>query len=89
MSEPDPESPEALEEYFAVLKSTFLTEGWIVFQKELLEEAKNLDSVQTCKDSTELHFRRGQLSILGNILNLEENLQKSQDHLEETYYEGT
>jgi len=60
------------EEYFDKLKGTFATEGWQVFLAELTNNSTYINSVESTEDSEDLWFRKGQLAVISNILNLEQ-----------------
>jgi len=61
----------------------FRTEGW----KNLLEDLKNngfqVNNLDACKDLKDLHFRKGQLSIISSLLNLEEGLKTAKEQVEQ------
>ena len=60
-----------LEIYFRQMKGLFRTEGWQTLIKDLKEQVPLIDSIENTKDNNDLYFRKGQLNILGVILNLE------------------
>lgn len=60
-----------LEIYFRQMKELFRTEGWQTLIKDLKEQVPLIDSLENTKDTNDLYFRKGQLNILGVILNLE------------------
>tara|TARA_B110000091_G_scaffold211629_1_gene256636 strand:+ start:295 stop:540 length:246 start_codon:yes stop_codon:yes gene_type:complete len=60
-----------LEIYFRQMKELFRTEGWQTLIKDLKEQVPLIDSIENTKDTNDLYFRKGQLNILGVILNLE------------------
>ncbi len=62
------------EEYFGSLKMMFSTEGWGVLLGELKNNAGVINDIQAASDENDLHFRKGQLAILGYLLNLEETI---------------
>ena len=45
------------------------------FLNDLRGSVPNVNSVEVTKDLTDLFFRKGQLAIMGNILNLEAQLE--------------
>lgn len=57
-----------LADYFEALFAMYPTEGW----RKILEDMGRLHAVyndlRTCETDTELHFRRGQLDIIDQIL---------------------
>tara|TARA_R110002095_G_scaffold204157_1_gene186701 strand:- start:157 stop:402 length:246 start_codon:yes stop_codon:yes gene_type:complete len=60
-----------LEIYFRQMKELFRMEGWQTLIKDLKEQVPLIDSIENTKDNNDLYFRKGQLNILGVILNLE------------------
>jgi len=61
-----------LELYFRHMNALFRTEGWKTFITDLKTNSENIDSIESAKDNNDLYFRKGQLNIIGAILNLEE-----------------
>jgi hypothetical protein len=81
-----------LETYFEQMNALFRTEGWKALIKDLSINVPIINSVESTKDEKELYFRKGQLNILGTILNLEETTrigqeesQRTEDPLMDTY----
>tara|TARA_B110000285_G_scaffold153336_1_gene171164 strand:- start:246 stop:515 length:270 start_codon:yes stop_codon:yes gene_type:complete len=81
-----------LEAYFEQMNALFRTEGWKALIKDLSLNVPIINSVESTKDDKELYFRKGQLNILGTILNLEETTrigqeesQRTEDPLMDTY----
>ncbi len=72
-----------LEKYYRSFEDMFRSDGW----KNLLEDLKgsgfNLNSVEACKDEQDLYFRKGQLAIIANLLNLETQIQTAKEQYEE------
>lgn len=66
------------ETYFAELKLMFKTPGWSIFLAELEDNARNINSVEDTHTSDDLFFRKGQLAVLGNILNTESILLRAE-----------
>ena len=62
------------EEYFGALKEMFLTKGWEIFIAEMVANAININSVEETNTEHDLFFRKGQLAVLGNILNTESTI---------------
>ena len=66
----------------------FRTEGW----KNLLEDLKNngfqINNLDACKDLKDLHFRKGQLSIITSLLNLEESIKTAKEQAEQEEVEA-
>ena len=61
----------------------FRTKGW----KNLLEDLRNngfqINNLDACKDLKDLHFRKGQLSIITSLLNLEESIKTAKEQAEQ------
>ena len=75
-----------LEVYFRDMNDLFRTKGWQTLIKDLTDSLPIINSVENTKDDKDLYFRKGQLNILGSILNLEETTRVGQEEsLEESY----
>lgn len=61
-----------LDEYYSNYFELFRTKGWTQLVQEFKTNVDLVNSVETTKDSNDLYFRKGQLSVLATILNLEE-----------------
>jgi hypothetical protein len=72
-----------LEEYYNGYREMFMTAGWKILQEDLLANAKIIDSIQACKDSADMSFRKGQLAILSNLVNLEEQIKAAEEQANE------
>jgi len=72
------------EDYFDHLRTMFSTKGWQVFLTELADNAAYINSVEDTSDLTDLWFRKGQLAIISNVLNLEETTKFSESELDES-----
>ena len=68
-----------LETYFEHMNALFRTEGWKALIKDLSLNVPLINSVESTKDDKDLYFRKGQLNILGTILNLEETTRIGQE----------
>jgi hypothetical protein len=78
-----------LELYYRNMRDLFRSEGW----KQLLEDLKSnaimINSVEVTKDLEDLHFRKGQLSVIANLLNLEAQIDTAeQQQLEDAEEEA-
>ena len=60
-----------LEIYYRNMRDLFRSEGWKQLLEDLNSNAVMINSVEVTKDLEDLHFRKGQLSVIANILNLE------------------
>jgi len=63
-----------LELYYRNMRDMFRSEGWKQLLEDLNSNAVLINSVELTKDVEDLHFRKGQLSIIANLLNLEAQL---------------
>lgn len=63
------------EDYFGHLTDMFRSEGWKILMDELTSEVDNLTHVESIKDEQELYFRKGQLLVMKNMLNLESTME--------------
>jgi len=62
------------EAYYNTMMDLFGSEGWKILLKDLEVNGHNINSVEATKDSNDLYFRKGQLTILANLLGLESQL---------------
>ena len=68
-----------LELYYRNASDMFVTEGWKTLMSDLTANANNINSVEHTKDGEDLHFRKGQLSVLGSLLTLETQLKEAEE----------
>ena len=68
-----------LELYYRNASDMFMTEGWKQLISDLTANANNINSVEYTKDGEDLHFRKGQLSVLGSIITLENQLREAEE----------
>ena len=73
-----------LELYFRDMAALFRTDGWKSLIKDLSFSLTNIDSVEAAKDEKDLYFRKGQLNIIGTLLNLEETTRIGQEESQRT-----
>jgi hypothetical protein len=66
------------EEYFGNLKLMFQSEGWKLLIRDLQDNAAYINSVENTSDVNDLFFRKGQLAVLANLLNLEDVIQRAE-----------
>tara|TARA_R100000935_G_C2819172_1_gene158843 strand:- start:1127 stop:1396 length:270 start_codon:yes stop_codon:yes gene_type:complete len=71
-----------LEIYFKDMQELFRMEGWHTLIKDLNLNLPLINSVESTKDDKDLYFRKGQLNILGTILNLEETTRLGQEEFQ-------
>lgn len=67
------------EDYFGHLTDMFRSEGWKILMDELTSEVDNLTHVESIKDEQELYFRKGQLLVMKNMLNLESTMEATRE----------
>jgi len=63
------------EKYYNAMKDLFLSDGWSYLMKDLTANAHHINSVEIVKDKEDLFQRKGQLLVLANLLNLENQLE--------------
>jgi|TARA_R110001606_G_C14987896_1_gene605355 hypothetical protein len=72
-----------LELYYRNFKRMFASDGWKQLLEDLVNSALHIGSVELTKDGNDLHFRKGQLAIIANLLNLEAQIDTAeQDAIE-------
>jgi len=71
-----------LELYFRHMNELFRTEGWRLLLEDMRLNLPIINSVENTKDATDLSFRKGQLNIIGTLLNLEESTRVGQESSE-------
>jgi hypothetical protein len=69
----DPE----LEKYYNSLIDIFQTEGWKSLLEDFTSSETSLRDLVTCKTEKELHYRQGQLDIIGKLLSFEDGIKNS------------
>ncbi len=70
-----------LEKYYEDMLSMFRTSGWKTLSEDLLTNSKGINSIESTKDDKDLFFRKGQLYVIGSLLNLEEQVRDAYDNL--------
>ena len=68
-----------LELYYRNIRDMFGTDGWKQLMEDLKSNAMVINSVEAAKDNEDLHFRKGQLSIIANLLNLEAQIDAAEE----------
>ena len=66
-----------LEEYFNNFFDLFRSEGWKQFIKDLKENGEVINNIELAKDEQDLFFKKGQLNVIGTILNLQTSINNS------------
>ena len=72
-----------LEKYYRSFEEMFRSDGWKNLMEDIKGSADNVNSVEACKDDKDLYFRKGQLYVIGTLLNLEEHVRDAYDRLGE------
>lgn len=75
-----------LEQYYNTYFDLFNTDGWKQLKQDFANNAVTINSVEATKDVEDLNFRKGQLSVIAHVLNMEalmeqahEDAQKSEE----------
>tara|TARA_Y100000004_G_scaffold89400_1_gene100297 strand:- start:2318 stop:2584 length:267 start_codon:yes stop_codon:yes gene_type:complete len=68
-----------LEKYYRSFEDMFRSDGWKNLMEDLKGNAFNINSVEACKDEQDLYFRKGQLTIMANLLNLEAQIETAKE----------
>jgi len=71
------------EKYFRDLNEMFRSEGWKILLGDIQASAANVNSIESTKDEQDLFFRKGQLAVMANILNLESQVAAAQQQAQE------
>ena len=71
------------ETYFRNLNEMFRSEGWKIFLDDIRQGVASINSVELTKDEQDLFFRKGQLAVMANILNVEAQVAAAQAEAEE------
>lgn len=70
------------EKYFRDLNDMFRSEGWKILLADIQASAQSVNSVEGTRDEQDLFFRKGQLAVMNNILNLETQVAAAQEQAE-------
>jgi hypothetical protein len=71
------------EKYFRDLNDMFRSDGWKILLGDIQASATNVNSVEGTKDEQDLFFRKGQLAVMANILNLEAQVAAAQEQAQD------
>ena len=71
------------EKYFRDLNDMFRSEGWKILLGDIQASAIGVNSIENTKDEQDLYYRKGQLAVMNNILNLETQVSAAQEQAEE------
>lgn len=72
-----------LEKYYRSFEEMFRSDGWKNLMEDIKGSADNVNSVEACKDDKDLYFRKGQLVVMANMLNLESQIETAKQQQEE------
>lgn len=64
-----------LEKYYRSFEDMFRSDGWKNLMQDFKGSAETVNSVEACKDDKDLYFRKGQLVVMANMLNLEAQIE--------------
>ncbi len=68
-----------LELYYRNIRDMFGTPGWKQLMEDLISNAVVINSVEAAKDNEDLYFRKGQLAVIANLLNLEAQIDAAEE----------
>ena len=68
-----------LELYYRNIRDMFATTGWKQLMEDLNSNAMVINSVEAAKDNEDLYFRKGQLAVIANLLNLEAQIDAAEE----------
>jgi hypothetical protein len=66
------------------MKAMFNTSGWEIFIAELNDNADLIGDIQDIATGNDLFYRKGQLSSIGRILNLQETIKRTEEESNES-----
>ena len=72
-----------LEKYYRSFEEMFRTDGWKNLMQDFKGSAEQVNSVEACKDDKDLNFRKGQLVVMANMLNLEAQIETAKEQQDE------
>jgi len=70
------------EKYFRDLNDMFRSDGWKILTKDLEQSILGVNSIEHTKDEQDLYFRKGQLVVMNNIINLETQVAHAREQAE-------
>ena len=76
-----------LENYYNTYRELFSNSGWKLLLEDLMQNANVINSVEACKGGDDLQFRKGQLAIIANLVNLETQIKAAESQAEEAALE--
>ena len=72
-----------LEKYYRSFEEMFRLDGWKNLLEDIKGSAEQVNSVEACKDDKDLYFRKGQLVVMANMLNLESQIETAKQQAQE------
>ena len=72
-----------LEKYYRSFEEMFRSDGWKNLLQDFKGSAEQVNSVEACKDDKDLYFRKGQLVVMANMLNLEAQIETAKQEQDE------
>ena len=72
-----------LKKYYENMYTLFRNEGWKSLLADLQANSVHINSVEQTTDENNLHFRKGQLSIIGSLLTLEQQIRAAEEQAQE------
>ena len=70
-----------LEQYYNTYRDLFASEGFKLLVTDLTNNANVINSVEAVKDANDMYFRKGQMSIIANIINLEAQIDAAEESI--------
>ena len=71
-----------LEEYYNTYRGLFASEGFKLLTQDLTNNTININSIEATKDANDMYFRKGQMSIIASIINLEQQIVAAEESIE-------
>jgi hypothetical protein len=68
-----------LEQYYNTYRDLFTSEGFKLLVEDLTKNAIAINAVESVKDANDLYFRKGQMSIIASIVNLEAQINVAEE----------
>ena len=69
--------------YFRNFTELFRSQGWQQFTDEIKANVAATNNIELTKDEQDLYFRKGQLAVMANILNLETQVEAAREQANE------
>jgi hypothetical protein len=68
-----------LEQYYNTYRDLFTSDGFKLLVEDLTKNAIAINAVESVKDANDLYFRKGQMSIIASIVNLEAQINVAEE----------